>query len=111
MLENSHREHCHPYHHVPTPPPWSFTPFLSSTSTFLLNNCLNSGLMTFSLAFPFASSSPSIPALLPGRLRPSTADVAPVLLGLGEDGLSAGLRWRTEGVGKLLRFSTASTVR
>ena len=67
--------------------------------------------MTFSLAFPFPSSSPSIPALLPGRLRPSTAEVAPELLGFGEDGLSAGLRWRTVGVGKLLRLSTASTVR
>lgn len=97
--------------HAPTPPPCSFTPFLSSTSTFLLSNCLSSGLMTFSLALPFPSSPLSIPALLPGRLRPSTADVAPELPGLGEDDLSAGLRWRTVGVGKLLRLSTASTVR
>ena len=64
--------------------------------------------MTFSFALPFASS-PS-PALLPGRLRPSTADVAPELLGFGEDGVSAGFRWRTVGVGKLFRLSTASTV-
>ena len=67
--------------------------------------------MTFSLVFPVASSPASIPALLPGRLRPSTADVAPELLGFGEDGLSAALRWRTVGVGKLFRLSTASTVR
>ena len=67
--------------------------------------------MTFSLAFCFPSSPSSIPPLLPGRLRPSTADVAPELLALDEDGLSAGLRWRTVGVGKLFRLSTASTVR
>ena len=101
------------YHHAPPPPPCCFTPFLSSTSTFLLSNCLNSGLMTFSLAF--RSSPSSIPAPLPGRLRPSTAEVAPEVLGFGGDGLSAGLsaglRWRTVGVGKLFRLSTASTVR
>ena len=99
------------YHHVPTPPPCSLTPFLSRTSTFLLRSCLSSGLMTFSLAFCFPSSPSSIAPLLPGRLRPSTADVAAELLPLGEDGLSAGLRWRRVGVGKLFRLSTASTVR
>ena len=67
--------------------------------------------MTFSLALCFPSSPSSIPPLLPGRLRPSTAVVAPEFLALGEVGLSAGLRWRTVGVGKLFRLSTASTVR
>ena len=99
------------YHHVPTPPPCSLTPFLSSTSTFLLKSWRSSGLMTFSLAFCLPASPSSIPPLLPGRLRPSTADVAPEVLELGEEGLSAGLRWRTVGVGKLFRLSTASTVR
>lgn len=82
---------------------------MSSTSTFLLRSCLSSGLMTFSLIFPFSSSPPAL--LLPGRLRLSTDDVTPESLGLGEDSLSAGLRWRTVGVGKLFRLSTASTVR
>ena len=99
------------YHHVPTPPPCSLTPLLSSTSTFLLRSCLSSGLMTFSLAFLFPSSPSSTTPLLPGRLRPSTADVAPEFRVLGEEGLSAGLRWRMVGVGKLFRLSTASTVR
>ena len=67
--------------------------------------------MTFSLAFPLPSSPSSIATLLPGRLRPSIADVAPDVLDCGEDGLSAGFRWRTVGVGKLFRLSTASTVR
>ena len=67
--------------------------------------------MTFSLALCFPSSPSSITPLLPGRLRPSTADVAPEFLALGEEGLPAVLRWRTVGVGKLFRLSTASTVR
>ena len=99
------------YPHVPAPPPCSLIPFLSSTSTFLLRSCLNSGLMTFSLAFCLPCSPSSIPAPPLGRLRPSTADVAPEFLALGEEALSAGFRWRRVGVGKLFRLSTASTVR
>lgn len=90
----------------PTPPPCSATSFLSSTSTFRLSRALNSGLIIFSF---LASASP---ALLPGRLLPSAPIVAPELLGLSGDlPLSAGLRCRTVGLGKLLRLSTASTVR
>ena len=49
--------------HALTPPPCSATSFLSSTSTFLLNNCLNSGLMIISLDL-----SSSISELLASRL-------------------------------------------
>lgn len=93
--------------HVPTPPPCSATSFLSSTSTFLLSSCLNSGLITFSFALT-GSTSPLL-----GRPRPSAPVALPFeLLGREEDGLSVGFfRCRTGAAGKLFLLSIASTVR
>lgn len=67
--------------HAPTPPPCSATSFLSSTSTFLLNNCLNSGLMILSLDL-----SSSIPEMLVGRLRSVPLTAAELFGVLGDAG-------------------------
>lgn len=99
------------YYLAPTSSPSCFNPLLVQHFHLSTQQLPYSGLITFSWILPVISSPSPVPALLLGRLLPSTADVEPKLLDSGEDGLLVGLRWRTVGVGKLFRLSTASTVR